>query len=276
MDGACFLNEWRTDSIVRLWSESFGDTEEYIDLFIGRHIGSARCAVFNVSGRAQSMLFLLDAPLRLGGEVYKSSYVYAACTAESFRGRGLMKSLLDFVSAHSGADFICLVPSQRSLFDYYSRCSFVTAFSKKTVTVGAKELMTAVPSADGVCGSLSTLRNACMGDGVLWGDEAIRYALDENEFCSGRSLLVRDSGSVGYAIAYAEGKAAVIKEAACGRALLGRLADMLCSTGCEEFRLDLPYDGSGERIPTGMLRAASPRAGQAKISGDAYLGLTLG
>lgn len=276
MDGACFLNPWQRNDIVRLWSESFGDTKEYIDLFIDRHIDSARCAAFIVDGRAQSMLFLLDAPVRFGGEIFKSAYVYAACTARSCRGKGLMRCLLDFVSEQSKTDFVCLVPSQASLFDYYSRSGFVTAFYKKTVSVGAEALPAVIAAANASSGSLSACRAACIGNGVLWDDAAIRYALEENEFCSGRSFTVNDGASFGYAVTYVEGKTAVIKEAACDRLLLGELADKISSLGCDEYRLDLPYDGSGERIPTGMLRAVSSLAKQADIGGDAYLGLTLG
>lgn len=126
---------------VKLWNEAFGDSEEYIDFFHSAH-GSCVCLMLTEGDELASALYLIDGEL-CGQRGY---YLFAAATFKKFRGRGYMASLLkkaeDFAK-ENGKSFIALVPAESTLFDYYSRFGYKTAFYAKkqplTNEIGAAE-----------------------------------------------------------------------------------------------------------------------------------------
>jgi predicted acetyltransferase len=84
------------------------------------------------------MLFLLDGSLRCGGEQTRSGYIYAACTAPEHRGKGYMSALLngaDDIARRQGKEFLCLVPSEQSLFEYYARFGYLSSFKTKKIVL---------------------------------------------------------------------------------------------------------------------------------------------
>ncbi len=75
-----------------------------------------------------SMLFLVDCEIE--GEWGK--YVYAVSTAEGYRKQGLASELLDRAKEETET-FLCLIPANESLKEYYSKRGFVTEFSGESV-----------------------------------------------------------------------------------------------------------------------------------------------
>lgn len=128
--------------LMELWQASFGDCMEYISFFFKNRFSPEKTFLYEESGRPVAMLFLLDAAVQCRGEPYTARYLYAACTAQAQRGRGLMRSLIDFAAltaAEEGADCIALVPASPGLFHYYAACGFYDAFYCKTVHFSRKE-----------------------------------------------------------------------------------------------------------------------------------------
>lgn len=114
------------DDAVRLWKEAFGDSEEYIDFFHQTH-GSCQCLTHAENGRLASALYLIDGEL-CGKKGY---YLFAAATFSAYRGNGCMAKLLEKAkrfAADNSKSFIALVPAEKSLFGYYSRFGYKTAF----------------------------------------------------------------------------------------------------------------------------------------------------
>jgi hypothetical protein len=60
------------------------------------------------------MMYLVDCT----ADGVKLSYIYAACTAERYKNKGLMTSLIDY--CHENGIKVCLIPASDSLIDYYS------------------------------------------------------------------------------------------------------------------------------------------------------------
>ena len=114
---------------VELWHEAFGDSEEYINFFHAEH-ASCVCLMQTEGDELASALYLIDGEL-CGHQGY---YLFAAATFKKFRGQGHMARLLkkakDFAN-QNGKSFIALVPAESSLFDYYSRFGYQTAFYAK-------------------------------------------------------------------------------------------------------------------------------------------------
>ena len=102
------------EHIIPLWAEAFGDSREDIEFFID-NAADAKCLMYYLDGEPASMMYLVKCTVN-GDEL---SYVYAACTAEKFKNRGLMSALIDYC-IDSGIK-VCLIPANDSLIDYYSK-----------------------------------------------------------------------------------------------------------------------------------------------------------
>lgn len=106
-----------------LWQSVFLEDSEITEYFFENIFGDTITPVIRVDGEIASALFLLDCTI---GE-YKGKCVYCAMTNYSHRGKGYMKTLLQYsydFCRDNGFDFLFLVPAEKSLFDYYEKCGF--------------------------------------------------------------------------------------------------------------------------------------------------------
>ncbi len=104
-------------SIIALWQEAFGDTEEDVQFFLEN---CRNKSVLTVSDNNElcAMLFLVDAAVN--GTEYK--YIYAACTFKKYRRKGYMSALLKYaVTAYKN---ILLIPADDALVNYYRKRDF--------------------------------------------------------------------------------------------------------------------------------------------------------
>lgn len=109
--------------IKELWESIFREDEKVIDVFFEKIFPFAVIPVIKTDGKIVSSLFLLDCTIG----AYKGKCVYCAMTKNEYRGKGYMKMLLDYsyvFCKNNGYDFLVLVPAEKSLFDYYSKCGF--------------------------------------------------------------------------------------------------------------------------------------------------------
>ena len=104
--------------IISLWSEVFGDSEEEILFFI-ENLKNGKCLAYYENNVPVSMLYLIDCCI----DNKKGKYIYAACTSKKNEGRGLMSSLIEF-SAELDTQYLCLIPANDSLIDFYSKRGF--------------------------------------------------------------------------------------------------------------------------------------------------------
>ncbi|MBQ2720795.1 MAG: GNAT family N-acetyltransferase [Clostridia bacterium] len=120
------------NKIKELLSESFGDSVTYLDFLekIGYLRSEEAFAIFN-EDRPVSVLFVKKYPLNLAYGTGWADYIFYAATSPEHRGKGLMGKLLtDTLSTLKtrGGDCAVLIPAERSLFDFYSKFGFETAF----------------------------------------------------------------------------------------------------------------------------------------------------
>ena len=130
-----FDREEYKEAAVALWNEAFGDSEEYIRFFHANH-DRCTCLTLCESDELQSALYLIDG--ELCGE--KGYYLFAAATFKKYRGKGSMAHLLkeaERFAVQNGKSFIALVPAEPSLFGYYSRFGYKTAFYAEKVPIDA-------------------------------------------------------------------------------------------------------------------------------------------
>lgn len=124
-----FENEKLRKQAVSLWREAFGDSEEYINFFLDTHKGCTFVPLVE-NGVLVSALYLIDGAL----DDVDGFYLFAAATFKAHRSNGYMARLLELAeekAREKGKSFIALIPAEKSLFDYYSRFGYKTAFYAK-------------------------------------------------------------------------------------------------------------------------------------------------
>lgn len=98
--------------IAKIWIEAFGDSFEDVKFFAD-NLKNGKCIGYFIDDELVSMLYLIDCNL----EEKTNHYVYAACTLKKYRGRGYMKSLIDYVKDKYNQ--VCLIPANEGLIEYY-------------------------------------------------------------------------------------------------------------------------------------------------------------
>jgi len=116
----------------RLWTEAFGDTDDFLDLFYNSAFSENRCRCITLDDKVISALYWFDCYL----DTHKIAYVYAVATSKSHRGQGFGHKLMEDTHSHLkslGYEGVLLVPGSESLFQYYAgmeyqTCSYIREF----------------------------------------------------------------------------------------------------------------------------------------------------
>lgn len=115
-----------------IWEQCFGDKKEYIDFYF-QHRFSPEIMIAAVENDSPvAMLSLLPTKLYKERQSKILHYVYGVATLPEYQKRGIAKRLLeyagDFIEQESR---LFLVPANKSLFSYYRKQQFESAFYLK-------------------------------------------------------------------------------------------------------------------------------------------------
>ncbi len=131
------------EKLKRLWSDIFGDTPEMVeDYFAHRHLDENMLVETHEDDIA-GMLTMLPLRLLSPGRSFPARYIYAVATDPKFRNQGVSTRLLDYAHRFMqglGEAASILVPASPSLFDFYGKRGYKTAFSLDTVRFEAANL----------------------------------------------------------------------------------------------------------------------------------------
>jgi predicted acetyltransferase len=110
-----------------VWNAVFGDDEEYISLFFSALEGHVRAYGTRRGGKLAAAGYSLDTGSIVfsGGEI-PFGYLYALATLPEHRGSGLAAKIVRRILSEDGVS--ALVPAEKSLFSYYERFGYRTAF----------------------------------------------------------------------------------------------------------------------------------------------------
>lgn len=252
-------------ALTELWKITFGDTEDYIGLFLSRH-APENTLIVRVDGRLAGCTHLL--PAELCGKPLL--YGYAVAVDPAFRGQGLgrimQKAVMD--EALAGNFAYAVRPADTGLYDMYEKFGMHTAFYEQ------ERIFENLPGSDikpepmDAAGYLE-LRKKYLHERpgtVVWDEAAIAYAIDETVFTGGGVLGFTLENGPAAALFRPDGEDALfVKEVLCHEGDLPQLAAALAAhRGKVRLRVRLP----GGDTPSGMLYGAQAPAG-------AYLNLTL-
>ena len=174
-------NKYRK-SLSDLWNRVFGDDYSFIDLIFNKaYAKSILCFAEIDNDKIVSAFYLIKNELSFDGEIYNGYYLYAAATLPEYRGKGIMSSLIRQSQEYcrkNAIDFISLVPSQESLYSYYSSLEFRKSMYRY-VNFG-NEASEASYKAEILSSSeqILDLRRRYKGNIINFADDSFGYAFD--------------------------------------------------------------------------------------------------
>ena len=116
--------------LEELFDLCFPGEKDFTHWFFQR-VWKAENTLLHEEGHIQAMLQLLPVQLRQGEFHGRGLYVYGVGTHPACRGKGLAGALLEEArkeGTERGMDLLMLIPQEPSLFDYYRRFGYRTAF----------------------------------------------------------------------------------------------------------------------------------------------------
>ena len=282
-----FARQEDREGLRQLWLESFEDTPEAVDFFLERWLSPFSCVAAWEHGKVVSALYLLPGVWQEGKRSYQAQYIYGAATLPAFRGCGWMGKLLAFAGStgarQRGDQVSCLLPATKSLYKFYARYGYRTAFYLRTVEKEREELEALAGTRERPCvvPALSPweIREISMSQqtGIQWGRQMVEYAFAVNSLYGGGRVCTAD----GYALYRRQGDLAEILEWRCLGDMGALLAALLKDTDAELFRFrlsgrDALFPKEGDLIPFGMGKSLCQGLKIEKIQGETpYLGMTL-
>ncbi len=172
--------------LTDLWEKGFGDTREYIDLFLKQYAKSSLVFTDGEPGNIKCAAYLI--PCKVIGLDKPAYYGYAATVLPSERRNGIFKRILsemfEFMDKNNSA--LVQVPAE-GLFDYYYRAGFTDFCRRKRFIFEEAEPICAGLKFLPVSGEeYCRLRNDCFNSKgcVQWSKEYVDYALNEIKYCN--------------------------------------------------------------------------------------------
>ena len=297
-----FADDTVFEPVKAMWNQCFGDDRAYIEMYLQNRFESENMYVIYQDDRPVSMASLLPVQVTINGKKENARYVYAVATLPEYRKQGYASEIIRH-AFEKYMEPLILQPADRDLQEYYERQGFRDAFGESpcwiyagrcTEPAGSHILAASghdlraaeetdpekemdilggwlVSEADDK--EYKAVRDAFFdGEGyVEWDGQAIAYAIKENQFCGGRTLLLtedRDTEDPQKAVLMyrREGDNIHIMESTLDDdALLDILPELLEHTGAA---------WAYERNMGGMILL--PERFQDWDCRDGYLGLTLG
>lgn len=117
--------------LKELWLACFDDTPEAVDNFFRETVTCENVIATFDGDLAVGAMYLIESEISSGAEKYKAYYIYAVCTAPSYRGKGIMShslAFLDELASARNVDYVFLVPAEESLFAMYEKTGFKKGF----------------------------------------------------------------------------------------------------------------------------------------------------
>ena len=183
-----FANEMDNDAIIELWKQCFGDTKEYVQLYLERRFTTENMLVIHEDGRLVSMASFLPVQVMLNNESTEARYVYAVATLPEYRKKGYAAEIIRYAYEKYQMPFI-LQPADEKLEIYYKKLGFKKAFAGykeniEVTNVSESDKWNVEPIE---AKEYKKIRDThFLREGfVFWDEYAIEYAMEENAFCGG-------------------------------------------------------------------------------------------
>ena len=174
--------------LCSLWEESFGDGEDFFNMFVRTAFSTERSRCIFMDGRVVASLYWFDCSYPKG----KLAYLYAISTTEKYRGRGLCRALMEDTHNHLrelGYVGAVLVPSTASLFAFYEKLGYSVCSEISEIKAEASDTICDIRSIDKeeyvLCRSMLLPQN-----GVVQDKENINFLKEQYDLYKGKDFLM--------------------------------------------------------------------------------------
>ncbi len=138
-----------TETLKKIWKDTFGDTDEYINLFFEKKYVPENTFVIKEKETILSVIYSFPCTFRYGDSLISTAYLCGVATLPRERGKGYSGLLLQEglkVLKQRGYQAAFIIPASLSLFDFYQKkAGFEPHFYLTKKTVYRKEDMPSCP-----------------------------------------------------------------------------------------------------------------------------------
>ncbi len=252
--------------LSKLWQEVFLDSEEYIKIFFDNLYSETECFVKIKDGEIVSALYLIKGQIKYNNETFSGRYLYAAATKSSYRKQGIMAELINEAISYvknENLDFICLLPANEVLYNYYAKFGFKDTMYKYKTFLGKSQqcVLSELPKEK----SLHKARKTLLENMFIFSEKGNDYAMRCFDFV-GYSLynLSDEAGFECYFVADIELEEFV--EVVCKKENYKKAEEFFEKHFSENAKISSPYKGKkGEKVKFGMIYAINEKLSGAEI-----------
>ncbi|MBO5726828.1 MAG: GNAT family N-acetyltransferase [Clostridia bacterium] len=216
------------NSSKQLHLETFeGETEGSTNAFFNRFFKD--CYFVQRDGRVISQLFVINSKMNESDV----GYIYGAATKKEFRSQGIMSELIETVKGYY--DNLALRPAEESLYGYYEKLGFKTAFyNQKIANVNSATPLEIKRVTD--VNEFLEIRNSLLPQNSLnLSFEALEFVLEQYEVFTDLSETKQN-----LAILYVDNEVANLRELLSNKDTDGFIAAILKETNCDKFIALMP------------------------------------
>lgn len=112
---------------MELWRDTFGDPEEFVNLYFSRVYKSEYNVCCQLGGRVVAALQTLPYKMLYHGREVNTAYVSGVSVTESLRGQDIGNNLMrqaHFRLYYKDTVFAALIPAEEWLYRWYSKCGY--------------------------------------------------------------------------------------------------------------------------------------------------------
>lgn len=275
--------------LMNLWEIVFGDEADYISVFLDSSAFQPENTLISLdSGKLSAMLFLLPVCLSNKDKELKGRYIYAVATHPDFRGKGHAGNMLEFAQQlieKWDEDFTCLHPANISLYQFYQRFGFKTAFYMNEIrnVQGRRDFwhykIMKVPEGKFRSLYLDTFLKR-QEDSLYWKEKTLSFIYQEAKAQNGGALSINGTGFCLYT--QPEKETVFVKELVFPSGISNELLDELASFwhGKEViFRLPVNFGEKNTKKPVlqpfGMIKYRKGLVPDNAALSPAFMGIAL-
>ena len=208
-----FAREKESEQIVGLWQEAFGDSREWVLMYLSDNIENV--LIYEEEGEVFGMLSLLPVSYKGRG----GYYVYGVATAKAHRSKGVSTKLLEYAKNLAGDGFLVLVPRNQGLFEFYGGRGFFPVNSVTTVEMAKRDTKSGCEVMPATCEEYYQIRKNKLENLIEWDENMLRSI---RKFENGRYYKNHKGDG---AFCYAYDGVLYIKELLGDEDMIGSLAD---------------------------------------------------
>lgn len=206
-EGGCLERATGKDEafIIKLWQETFGDSETYIRKFLDAHGNTKadqnRVFLWKEEGICKTMLFALPAKIRQRGKVKKARYLYAIATKREEQGKKYLRQILPELKKIFGEDCVLFLVPEEEVIPYYESLGFVRWRALPGFVLkreNGEEAQITAASENVILEKITDVSDYCRlrktnledRDCVEWGEQEISWALCDISMAQGEVYMV--------------------------------------------------------------------------------------